>query len=441
MELSVFDLETGGDLARGKRFAVPMGQEALHGHSAEILLGGVMDGDISGYEFLFGDGNERGLLHYLVQRLDAVYNAGGAIIGHNVVGFDIPMIVERCRLKKVVCPPWMALAASKMRRGQFERSRVFDTLHLYAPYAKFSSCGMSLGDTSAFWGRTFESHGAKFGEIWNNGEPDDRKNLKLYNLWNLLDSMSLAVFTGTADVVRGGAGVGLDSSALPALPWAPSERYEAYPVPQRLTATATESDARVFTWLTAPVPSLFNDGPSATREWGQISSEDAKLKYPHQSGRQNPQAVRIVGAIGADADGVTFVFDRDDEAKAICDGLQWLNDRLGGARIWVQDMAGFRALAVYRASLYNGIVPTWVTYGQRDSLCDLSRLEAAGLDKGSAWTIGNVAAARAMVSDASQVAHPPLYCGQAEDELREASLIWMDAARLFLSLSPGLTVE
>jgi len=429
-DICVFDLEVGGDGEAGRRFGVHLGDEALCPQSAEVLLGGTMGSDIRGYELIFADKDERAVVRRLVDQLEAVYNRNGVIMGHNIVGYDIPMVVARARILGVVVPEWLALSCAKTQRGNFTRSRIVDSLYLYSPFSRFSKQGMSLADTSSFWGRKFDSLGAKFGEMWRGNNSGDRAALQVYNLWNLIDSLSLAAFTGAADFYRSAPGSFSDTQEILLPAWTPDERYVASSLPAR-GGGVVHRERNVFAWLTAPLSGLYENGPSASKGWGRTVDDEKKIKYPYKAGRQNPQAVQIVGFVGMGPDGAEVVLNVDNEISSISQGLTWIAKRRE-QKIWVDDLASFQSLAVYRASLYNAVVPDWLVCGGKSNLKDIGSLDEAD----GHWTVGNLAQAKGIVIDGSSVATPPLYCGQGEANIKDAAVIWGDAVEAFLSACP-----
>ena len=434
VDFCVFDLETGGDFKRGRQYGVPAGDEALVSHCAEILLAGVMPSSIGGYNLIYRDNDERHVLKTLVEHLEVVYNRGGTIVGHNIMGYDIPMVVDRCRLLDVQMPEWLSLAASKNNRGNFEQTRFLDTLYVFNPFSRFPKQSMSLSDTSLFWGRNLPSLGAKFGAMWKAGNEADRDSLMCYNLWNLIDSLSLAVFSGAGDFFGVHGGEFARETSIPRRPWTGSLQYSPKPVPKRGGATVNEWKYPIFTWITAPVPGLFESGLSATRGWGRISTEEAKLAYPHTTGRQNPQATMIVGFIGFDGTANEVFLNAEDEIDAIGKGISWLEERKDSFQIWVDDIEGFRAMTVYRASLYNAITPEWVFFGRKDHMKSIQALETK---ESGHWTLANVAQSKDVVECGADIVAPPLYCGQDLNRLADHASVWASAAQTFIASCPS----
>lgn len=433
-DFCVFDLETGGDFKLGRQYGVPAGDEALVSHCAEVLLAGVMPSSIGGYNLIFRDNDERTVLKTLVEHLECVYNRGGTIVGHNIMGFDIPMVVDRCRLLGVPRPEWLSLAANKGNRGNFEQTRFLDTLYVFNPFSRFPKQSMSLSDTSLFWGRNLPSLGAKFGAMWKAGNQADRDSLMCYNLWNLIDSLSLAVFSGAGEYFGSQSGEFSLAATMPSRPWVKSPRYSPKPVPMRGGCSVKEWQHPVFAWVTAPVPGLFESGVSASRGWGRISTDEAKLDYPYTTGRQNPQATMIVGFIGFDGTSKAVFLNSENEIDAISKGLSWLCERKDEVHVWVDDLEGFRAMTVYRASLYNAITPEWVFFGGKDHLKSIQSL--ATKDSGH-WTLANVAQSKGAVERGDDILFPPLFCGQDLDCLTDQAGVWADSAEMFIGSCPG----
>ena len=433
-DFCVFDLETGGDFKRGRQFGVPAGDEALVSHCAEVLLAGVMPSSISGYNLIFHDNDERAVLKALVEYLECVYNRGGTIVGHNIMGYDIPMVVDRCRLLGVSRPEWLSLAASKSNRGNFEQTRFLDTFYVFNPFSRFPKQSMSLSDTSLFWGRTLPSLGAKFGAMWKAGNPADRDALMCYNLWNLIDSLSLAVFSGAGEYFGNNSGEYSLTATVPSRPWVAAPQYSPKRAPMRGGCSVQEWRYPVFSWITAPVPGLFESGVSATRGWGRISTDEGKLAYPYTSGRQNPQATMIVGFIGFDGASKAVFLDTENEIAAIGAGLSWLGERKDDVHVWIDDLDGFRSMAVYRASLYNAITPEWVFFGRKDHFKSIQAMETK--DSGH-WTLANVAQSKGVVERGEDVAAPPLFCGQDLDCLTNQASVWAESVEMFIGSCPG----
>lgn len=413
-KIGVFDVETGPLPLLGRKYAVPIGYEALTPLSAEILLAGWMMSSLREFSLVNGDGQEKQIVTYLISQIETLHQAGGTLVGHNILAFDIPMLVERAKAHQVPFPEWLALAsASGFNAGP---KSVVDTYSLFNDRSLFANGGISLFDLSRLWGRSLESFGSVFGEMWRAGHPSDRDALKLYNLWDLLDTLSLAAFSGLADHLRETPStVALDSPTLPVLPWVNDGVYQVEPDPV-ITGEPLKANASYFSWITAPVTGLWSQGPSSSSAWGIITTEEAMRAYPLHSGRQDPRAVQIVGSICCSGAENRLFFHPDDEVLAINSSLAWLDtQRKSSSTVWTSDPTAARALVTIRSSCHNGIVPTWLNF-EKSAFSDLRHLLPRDTN------LAGYAEARKFFK--TKLFDSPSYCGQSQDTLMASVKVW-----------------
>jgi Predicted 3'-5' exonuclease related to the exonuclease domain of PolB len=130
-------------------------------------------------EYAFGidaDGNERGekeTLKEFLQLMSVFDPDSDEIVGHNLVGFDLPFIFQRCLINNIQTKPFIDL-------GEFHVRGVFDTMHHWWLGAKRF---VSLDDIA--WAMGFESsktaevEGSKVFDLYHAGKLAE---IREYNL-------------------------------------------------------------------------------------------------------------------------------------------------------------------------------------------------------------------------------------------------------------------
>ena len=251
--------------------------------------------------------------------------------------------------------------------------------------------------------------------------------LKLYNLWDLVDSISLSVFVGIPDIHRTNYGKHSSVPTIAPTPHGIDERYSSTPYIFQKPPSATSRP--IFAWITSPLTTLWDNGPSGSKEWGKGKDDSKKADYPLGAGRLDPQAVRIVGFMACDADDYYTHFNLEDEMGAIAAGIEWLKPRteIAGS-VWVNDLDASKWIAVLRASLYNAILPTWFLHPSRGTFEDFSRVEVKD------FKLRDFAVATGLISDEIDQLLPQIYTGTDEDPFFAQCDGWLSAASSYLDI-------
>jgi len=83
---------------------------------------------------------------------------------------------------------------------RLHEERVIDTLLLFdRSFHNARGTQVSLSKLCRFWGKALAGEGASFGVQWHLNDPVIRARLVNYNVWNLIDSILLALFSGAID--------------------------------------------------------------------------------------------------------------------------------------------------------------------------------------------------------------------------------------------------
>lgn len=423
------DIETGGiPLVPGAKFGVDPGKEALSAYTGEILLFALMGIDAR-YHALADDAGDGGILDRGIAFLEEARAEQKVILGHNLVAFDLPWIVERqSRAHQKRVPEWLLRASGPKAIYRCFEDGILDTLALFerGRETKYGT-HVSLGMLCRFWGVNLRSEGATFGHVWRTGDEKSRALLKSYNGWNLIHSMLLGFFSGAVDATRikapASAGIRLPAGRS----WIDTGEFnfETNPngvLPIEKTVEAVSSDIAYLSWLTAPLPGLGKDGPLGSWDTVGVRKADLKKKWPFTTGRQHFAAMQIIGLVCASgARGVELIWEPQDEVLAIAKGLDKIAERKVDSRCYCDDKRVFRALPTLRLSLYNGVMETWFNrFGCAEWLHDL---EEIGLrDEGGAQkSVSRYAAWRGLVTKYHGLTMP-IYCGEQSFRQRVTQL-------------------
>lgn len=386
----VLDLETGAQAGLGafNDFFVETKDAGLCPAAGEILVSGVRP-DASTLGFVqFCKGGERRIIEKTLEACDSFVREG-LLVGHNIFGFDFPFLAVRAGVHGLTIPSWLSGGG-----------RVLDTYKMFnrSNFSKFSTGMLSLQETAALWGRDPDGDsGANFGDLWRGGTDGQREALRHYNMLNLIDSLCIALHSGSLGVPEG---VGHSPSRL--LEWEDSGeyRYELPVVPPAKPQTS------FFHWITAPVPGLLENGPRKISGWGKTTADEAKKDYPRGSGRLDAGACMIVGFASSDK----AVVNTEGEALVIEEGLRELK-RLQKEEnlIYTEKPSVFKNYTCLRLSVSGGILPSW--FSQDDFLCD-DQVKGLGED-------GLIALGIGLGGHDMRI---PSFCGQDKDEFLETTV-------------------
>lgn len=335
----VLDLETGAAAGLGafNDFFVETRDAGLCPAAGEILVSGVRPGEGVTGLVQYYKGGERRIVEKTFEACD-YFCREGLIIGHNLLGFDLPFLAARAAILGVPVPAWVT-------RGD----RVFDTYKMFnTGYGKFATGMLSLQETAALWGRVPDGDsGANFGDLWRGGTDGQRDSLRHYNMLNLVDSLCLAVHSGAL-----GWPEGFVVEPTKVFGWSNCGEYSDSPQ----DISPCDISQPFFHWITAPKPGLLENGPRAIGGWGRTSSTEARLDFPRGAGRLDAGATMVVGYISSDAG----LLHPEDESAAIESGIAEI------ARLNEEGIAPFtdspgvsKNYICLRLSAHGGILPSW----------------------------------------------------------------------------------
>lgn len=326
-----FDIETGGSY-KNNPFGIPEEELALDPHTGKLLLCGLLDQNLK-HEFLH-DLSERQLFERLFDRLEKWNKLPNSyLVGHNILGFDLPFIIQRAQCAfDMNIPDWL--------KALLRSDRVIDTMRIFGS-GKFIHNTMSLTNMDKFWGRPIIPDGASFGKLWESGDIELQQRLMNYNMWNLLDAFTLGVFSGIIPTINEKfnipKGIAYSDSE-----WS-SEQYNE--------TTLITSPVPLCGFITAPLPGLLANG-IGNGGWGKINKEETKIAFPYGSGRFNPRAMMAVG-FWRHQDKFELYLNPNDEFDVLKHGLDYIADH---QNVFIEKMQGQRFFATMRASLYNAVV-------------------------------------------------------------------------------------
>lgn len=129
------------------RLKIAVRKMALDPLFARVVTIGVAEDDGAPYGLtVAGDDaeSERYVLERFAARVNEVAGSETVWIGHNVIGYDIPLLISRMRFHEIDPPahfPWWA-------RGRMRGGRVFDTMREVAtsqPFTSADKASLSLG--------------------------------------------------------------------------------------------------------------------------------------------------------------------------------------------------------------------------------------------------------------------------------------------------------
>lgn len=437
IELLVFDLETGGlpGFAKANPYGVTSGKEALCPYTGRILVGGLLDNSLK-YMALQDDA-ERQIVQEVFSAMTRVYEAGGIILGHNLLGFDFSFLVGRAGLLGVPIPEWLSLVLRRENKYKAQKLRVVDTCLLIDARSVFGYT-MSLSTLPGFWGRPFQAMGSDFGERWATNDPAVRKELLAYNCWNLVDTLCLAVYSGVLEQFRK-----IPSAPDPGQPLPVGDSWKATDYEGKLSSVwgsvphLPPTDLVYFDWLTAPLPDLKAKGPGGNG-WGRRKAETIN-EYPFStSGRVDPLSMQVVGFVVANAKGVQVVLHPQDEAKAICEGLSVVAKMRMAGRVFTSERKGFLNILLFRASRYGMVLEPWLLGEQKTWLHDLSDACPSYEDKNGRLTepVSAFAVRSGLLQGFADISLPPTYCGQDQALFNQEAQLRALAALNFISHSP-----
>jgi len=416
------DIETGGmPSVPAAKFGVEPGKEALSAYTGEVLLFASMGIDAR-YNCLVEEGGDGSIVERAIELLETARAEQKVILGHNLVEFDLPWLVERrSRAHQGRVPEWLLRASGSKAIYRCFEEGIYDSLALFERGRETKQgTHVSLGMLCRFWGVNLPSEGATFGHLWRTGDEKTRAWLKSYNGWNLIHCMLLAFFSGALDATRAKAPGTSTLSGLPvgrAWNGAGEVNYKANPngvfSPRDIPVRPLSSDIAYLSWLTAPLPGLEQNGPLGSWDTVGVKKADLKKKWPFTTGRSHFAAVQIVGLVCASgARGVELVWEPQDEVLAIAKSLDKIAERRVDSRCYCDNKRVLRALVTFRLSLYNGVMESWFNrFGCQEWLHDL---EEAGSyeDDDAQRSVGRYAAWRGLIGKYQNLTMP-IYCGEA----------------------------
>lgn len=440
---TALDIETGDWMDHdGARFGVKSGEEALNPYTGLTLLAAFMGPD-GRYIGITDENGDKVLIEKTLLALNKLRAEEKYLVGHNLLGFDIPWIVNRSlRAHDKEVPYWLRDLCSPRTRYRAFEDRVIDTLCLF-DRSRHSTPGtaVSLGLLTRFWKKDLPGEGKSFGRLWRSNDPQTRAYLKTYNAWNLIDSILLAYFAGAIDATRE-TPIEQDPAGRPyGLEWRNTGDLDFRANPNGVVEVVKEpelekSNIAFFSWLTGPLPGVALDGPLGSWETVKVTRSKTKEEWPFLTGRQHFAGVQIIGLVCASGSGnVELVWEPGDEVLAICKGLELVSARRVDSRCFCESKSHFRALVTMRLSLYNGVMEAWVNqFGVTEWLHDLSevmeREENRRMEDPGVYAVW-----RGWTSSYFDFSIP-LWCG--EDGYQERVMRIAKVLQAFVSDSPSL---
>jgi DNA polymerase elongation subunit (family B) len=159
---------------------------ALHWTTAEIVLIGIGDG----VKYAPLTGNESEILKCFFDILKTALDAGNSVGGHNIKGFDLPLIVNRARALKVPLPE--GLLSFWRGRTQWHES-IFDTLEILSFGSQRNIEGNGVEHVCKALGlRGKLGEGADFPGLWKKNQ----KGAIAYNQRDVEMEIEIAKFCG-----------------------------------------------------------------------------------------------------------------------------------------------------------------------------------------------------------------------------------------------------
>ena len=158
------------EVARAKARQEFKDKAALSPMTGRVLAIGWIHGETSTYGFEFISDNpiasvyEKELIENFLSMADAVISDSGSLIGHNIIGFDLPFLLRR-RLKHGIQPPWTIKNAITQYRPanlidtmrEWQMGSRFETFVKLDSLAAFFECQRKTGDGKDFAKKFFGS--------------------------------------------------------------------------------------------------------------------------------------------------------------------------------------------------------------------------------------------------------------------------------------------
>jgi hypothetical protein len=389
MKIGVLDLETGARAGLGafNDFFIETRDAGLCPAAGEVLVSGVRpDSSTNGF-LQFFKGGEKRIIEKTLESCEEFVRSG-LLIGHNLLGFDLPFLAFRASANGLTVPEWV----------RSENNGILDTYRLFnKSFCKFSTGMLSLQETAGLWGRKPDGDsGANFGDLWRGGTEGQRDYLRHYNMLNLIDSLCIALHSGLLGLPKD-----TRSDASLSFGWENAEEYH-YNIP---VAPARIKSGAFFHWITAPRPGLLSDGPRKGAGWGKTVAEDCRKDYPRGSGRLDAGAVIIVGFSSSEGSAINIA----REEEIIGQGLAVLKTMVtGGKSPRTDNPHVFKNFTCLRLSTHGGILPKW--FAHCDAFQD-DRIRGLGES-------GLVALGKGLGIDDMRI---PSYTGQDAEEFVQAT--------------------
>lgn len=167
-----------------KKRADYLADAALNWKTAEIvLIGAGDDADIKAYA-----GTEKELIGIFLSLIGAALADGVVVGGHNVIGFDLPMLVNRARVHGLKIPS--NILTFWKGRPQWA-DNIFDTLEILSFGKSFD--GNGVDDVARVFGLPPKlGHGGDFPLLWRT----DREAAIAYNLRDVQIEIEIARICG-----------------------------------------------------------------------------------------------------------------------------------------------------------------------------------------------------------------------------------------------------
>lgn len=139
----------------------------LHWLTCEVAL--ICLGNDSSNIEAISEGTEADKIYLFLAKANEILQAGQKLIGHNIIGFDLPVILNRARINGIKIPE----SIGQMSNGRwYWNENIVDTLQVITFGNKQDIAGNSVDAIAKACGFPSKlGDGANFGELWRKNKP------------------------------------------------------------------------------------------------------------------------------------------------------------------------------------------------------------------------------------------------------------------------------
>ena len=340
-------------------------------------------------------------------------NRDALIVGHNFLSFDVPFILLRA-LKLGITPPLKFLKIAGLRtQTAMKEEGIYDSYFNFCNgngSGLYTPCGPSLGDLDFFLGVKPPINGGAFGRAWEQPDPIVRQALISYNMQNIWEIYLLMAASGVGAQMGNRTAIPLyETSITSGVPWIGSD---VEPLPEGaiwVKKPDRPNTNRVYCGVwTAPKADFMATGPSDSKGWGRVISEETKASSPFTTQRLHPFGMQVVGGFIQDENGFHYVLNSKDESRAILETVA-LFKTVSDRPCFAHSAGSTRAILAVRSMKYGFSMPAWFApyFKGKEWLKSLSfpdELSVASFSKSRGW----------LESGMEEAGHPPLWLDNAD---------------------------